>query len=203
MATLMGQTALTLASGSPRRRELLLSLGFVFDVRSADLDEAVEPAELPERYVARLSCAKAEAVRGARGSAPRSVVLAADTTVVLGGRILGKPSDPEEARSMLRALSGQSHRVLTGVTVLPWQGEPCTEVVETAVTFTNLSETQIAWYVATEEPLDKAGAYAIQGRGGAFVRRISGSYSNVVGLPLSETVALLERAQVSAPWASP
>jgi septum formation protein len=183
---------LTLASASPRRRELLEQLGFVLDVRPADTDESVLPGEAPRDYVIRVAQEKARAVRG-------EVVLAADTAVVLGGAILGKPRDGQDARRMLRALSGVAHEVLTGVCVRRG-GSERTVVVAAEVRLDPLTEPQIGWYVSTGEPLDKAGAYAIQGLAGAFVRTMRGSVSNVVGLPLAETLALLHEAGVPLPW---
>jgi len=195
---------LVLASQSPRRRELLLSLGLEADVRPARTDEAVRPGEPAPGYVRRVAREKAHAVP----SAPGEVVLAADTAVVLGSEVLGKPSGPDDARRMLRALSGRTHVVLTGVhgrrPAAP--GAPEAEeavLVSTAVRFATLSDAQVDWYAATGEPLDKAGAYAIQGLGGAFVRGVAGSVSNVVGLPLAETLALLGRLGVAPPWGGP
>jgi septum formation protein len=192
---------LVLASQSPRRRELLQSVGLAADVRPARTDEGVRPGERPSDYVRRVAREKAHAVE----AAPGEVVLAADTAVVLGGEILGKPGDPEDARRMLRALSGRTHAVLTGVharrPAAPGaEGAEDSLLVSTAVRFATLSEAQVAWYAATGEPLDKAGAYALQGVGGAFVRGVAGSVSNVVGLPLAETLALLARLGVAPPW---
>lgn len=191
----MGQTRLILASGSPRRRAFLESLGLHFEVAPAELDETPLPAEEPRAYVRRLAAQKAEAV-GIRF--PQAAVLAADTTVVLEDEVLGKPQDASEARRMLQRLSGRSHRVLTGVAL--GGAARGSVVVETEVRFRVLEEAQLRWYVASGEPMDKAGAYAIQGLGGAFVERITGSYSNVVGLPLVETLALLEQAGLRLPW---
>lgn len=194
----MGQTRLVLASGSPRRRELLGHLGLQFEVISAGVDEAVHPGEPAGEYVLRVAREKASA--GAR-LRPGALVLAADTTVVLEGAILGKPSGEEEARQMVRSLSGRRHSVLTAV-ALDGAGQ-ASAVVETAVWFRPLSEAEIAWYAATGEPLDKAGSYALQGAGGMLVQRIEGSVSNVVGLPLAETVELLARAGHPLPWSAP
>ena len=187
---------LVLASQSPRRRELLQQLGLAFEVLPAHTDEAVLDGEPPRDYVLRVAREKARAVQG-------EVVLAADTAVVLGGAILGKPEDPDDARRMLRALSGSRHAVLTGVCVRRAGAGPAVElerIVSTEVVFAPLSGPAIEWYVATGEPLDKAGAYAIQGAGGAFVTEIRGSVSNVVGLPLVETAALLALAGIPLPW---
>lgn len=190
-----GQTGLLLASASPRRRELLGGLGLSFEVVAPAVEEAVRPAEEPRRYVERLAGEKARAVASRH---PGCLALAADTTVVLEGEILGKPADELDAARMLRSLSGRWHMVLTGVALAgPAEGS-C--VVETRVCFRALTEEQIAWYIRTGEPMDKAGSYAIQGRGGAFVEAIEGSASNVVGLPLAETIALLEGAGVPMPW---
>jgi len=179
---------LVLASQSPRRRELLVQIGIPLEVRPAHADESILPGETPHRYVLRVAREKARAVAG-------EIVLGADTAVVLGAEVLGKPRDGEDARRMLRALSGTVHEVLTGVCVR--RSEPALEldaVVATKVRFARLSPGEIDWYIATGEPLDKAGAYAIQGSGGAFVLSVEGSVSNVVGLPLAETADLLRRA---------
>jgi septum formation protein len=192
---------LVLASRSPRRRDLLTRAGIDLTVAPADVDESIQPGESPRAYVSRVARAKAYAV----GGREREVVLAADTAVVLEGAILGKPCDRADAHRMLRALSGKTHEVLTGLFLLgatpggtnPAEGEV---VVASTVTFVPLSDAQIAWYVATGEPLDKAGAYAIQGAAGAFVRSIVGSVSNVVGLPLVETLELLGRLGFRLPW---
>jgi septum formation protein len=186
---------LTLASASPRRRELLSQLGIALQVRPADTDESVRDGEGAREYVLRVAREKARAVSGA-------IVLGADTAVVLRGEVLGKPRDGADAARMLRALSGTSHEVLTGVVVRRGDAAPAElEVVaSTAVRFARLGEAEIAWYVATGEPLDKAGAYAIQGAGGAFVLGVEGSVSNVVGLPLAETADLLRRAGFALPW---
>ncbi len=185
---------LVLASQSPRRRELLGALGLALDVRPAHADETPHPGEPARDYVLRVAREKARAVAG-------EIVLGADTAVVLAGEVLGKPRDAGDARRMLRALSGSTHEVLTGVCVR--RSAPAAEwevVVATEVAFAPLGEPEIDWYVGTGEPLDKAGAYAIQGAGGAFVREVRGSVSNVVGLPLAESVALLRRAGLPLPW---
>jgi septum formation protein len=183
---------LTLASASPRRRELLEQLGFRLAIQPADTDETPLPGEPPREYVLRVAREKARAV-------PGDAVLAADTAVVLGTTILGKPRDADDARRMLRHLSGARHEVLTGVCVLRGATEH-SAVVTAEVHLDRLSDAQIDWYVATGEPLDKAGAYAIQGIAGAFVREMRGSVSNVIGLPLAETLALLRAAGVRLPW---
>jgi septum formation protein len=188
----MSTPALTLASASPRRRELLEQLGFRPRIRPADTDESPIPGEPPRSYVLRVARDKARAVDG-------EVVLAADTAVVLGNEILGKPRDADDARRMLRALSGVVHEVLTGVCVRRG-AEEHSAVVAAQVRLDPLDPLRIDWYVATGEPMDKAGAYAIQGIAGAFVRELHGSVSNVVGLPLAETLELLQRAGVAMPW---
>ena len=190
-----------LASQSPRRRELLASVGVSVEVRPSTTDESVLPGEAADAYVRRLAREKAEAVPASAGE----IVLAADTAVVLGSEILGKPRDDADARRMLRALSGSTHVVLTGVHARARSGEGTglrseTLSVSSAVRFVTLSEERIAWYVSTGEPFDKAGAYAVQGAGGSLVRGIAGSVSNVVGLPLAETLALLGRLGLSLPW---
>jgi septum formation protein len=191
---------LVLASRSPRRRELLEQLGLALEVRPTDADETVLAGEAPRDYVLRVARDKARA-------APGAVVLAADTAVVLGGEVLGKPADAGEARRMLERLSGTRHEVLTGVCVRRAAAAALAVelevVVATTVRFARLSPAAIAWYVGTGEPLDKAGAYAIQGAGGAFVLEVSGSVSNVVGLPLAETADLLRRAGFPLPWDEP
>lgn len=178
-------TRIVLASGSPRRRELLGQLGVEFDIVSPDIDESPLADEDPVAYVRRLAVAKAAAVE-VSGDV---LVIAADTTVDLGGEILAKPIDDDDARSMLRRLSARTHRVHTGVAVRRGDAE-ASAVVTSLVTFTPLTDATIEWYVGTGEPLDKAGAYAIQGAGGVFVQRVRGSVSNIVGLPLHELARL-------------
>ncbi|MGH9835452.1 MAG: Maf family protein [Blastocatellia bacterium] len=169
---------LILASASPRRAELLRAAGINFTVRAADVDETIHPGESPHDYVLRLSREKALAV--AQGD---ELTLGADTTVVINGEIAGKPVDDEDARRMLRSLNGQWHEVLTGVT-LARADQVLSGIASTRVKFAELSDAEIDWYVATGEPMDKAGAYAIQGHAALFVERIEGSYANVVGLPV-------------------
>ena len=176
---------LVLASASPRRRHLLAQLGLEFEVRPPDIDEMPLPGEVPATYVARLAGEKAREV-----ARPGEVVLAADTTVDVDGAILGKPADAAEAAAMLRLLGGRSHVVHTGVAV--WRGGRVTGVVVSAdVRFAPIDPDLLAWYLATPEPYDKAGAYALQGAGGLFVAEVRGSISGIVGLPLVETLALL------------
>ena len=189
------QTLLILASASPRRRELLSQLGLAFTVSAADIDETPREGEAAEAYVLRLAREKALAVAARH---PGAWVLAADTTVALGPELLGKPADAEEARAMLSRLSGRIHDVYTGVALAGRHTEAL--VVRTRVTFRALGPGEIAWYAGTGEPLDKAGAYAVQGKGGFLVAAVEGSPTNVVGLPLGETLALLERAGVPLPW---
>lgn len=172
---------LILASGSPRRRQLLEQIGLTFVVRSSDVDESVSPGLTPAQVVESLSARKGEAV--AAEAAPGDLVLSADTVVALDGAILGKPRDRAEAEAMLTALSGRTHQVYTGVTLLQ-DGRRLTEHEVTAVTFRPLSPEEIAAYVSTGEPMDKAGAYGIQGLGALLVERLEGDYFNVMGLPL-------------------
>ena len=174
---------LILASNSPRRRELLRNAGFQFDVRPSGIEENRLPGESPEDFARRLARDKARDV--ARQSAPGSLVLGADTVVAINGEILEKPVDAADAARMLRMLSGQTHRVITGVclvrvpeAVLAWTHET------TLVTFRNLTEEEIGSYIESGEPFDKAGGYAIQGLASRFVPRIEGCYFNVVGLPI-------------------
>ncbi len=198
-------TRIYLASRSPRRRDLLRQIGVGFEVlslregreREVDVDETPLPGEVPDAYVLRVAAAKADT--GWRRLTERRLtrlthlpVLAADTTVCLGTEILGKPANREDASRMLRALSGSEHRVLTAVAVR--FGERLeTALSDTLVRFIPLTEHDIAAYVALDEPMDKAGAYAIQGRAAAFVERLHGSYTGVMGLPLQETAMLLAR----------
>jgi septum formation protein len=190
----MDDIQLILASASPRRRELLEQLGVDYLCDPAAIDESAVAGEKPEDYVRRMAREKAAAV-AARHPASRRV-LAADTTVVLGDDVLGKPRDHFDGLGMLARLSGRSHSVLTAI-CLHGAGEAQGELVETRVEFVPLSREVCEAYLATDEPWDKAGCYAIQGLGGAFVRSIQGSYSNVVGLPLSETWQLLRTAGIT------
>lgn len=176
---------LVLASASPRRRALLAAAGVDVDVRPADVDETWFPGEAPRAYALRVAREKARAVDGDR-------VLAADTVVALDGGVLGKPRDVEEARAMLAALSGREHHVYTAVVLRDAHRERH-RVVSTRVRFRPLQPRDLDWYVATGEPFDKAGGYGIQGHGGTLVDRLAGSYTNVVGLPLRETLSLLAR----------
>lgn len=206
---------------------MLTRLGLEFITRPVDVDESPEDGEPPERYVLRLATAKARAAAGAGEGVRDEIVLAADTIVVAGGELLGKPRDEADAELMLERLSAREHEVLTGVAVLapearpetqslapearpatnvapkalPATGNPvlelCREIERTRVRFAEMSKEEIAWYVASGEPLDKAGAYAVQGLGALFVKSITGNYSNVVGLPLPLTYRLLREAGFS------
>ena len=176
---------LILASQSPRRRELLAKLNIPFQVEVADVDEHPLPGESPRQLVARLSRLKAEASAG-----PGKVVIAADTVVFLDGVLLEKPATADEACVMLRRLSGNTHTVCTGVAVA-FRGETRSFVQQTRVTFYDLPDRLIDWYVSTGEPMDKAGAYGIQGKGALLVKGIEGDYFNVVGLPVSPLYRLL------------
>ena len=179
---------LILASASPRRKELLSLFGVPFVVRAADIDEAMDPKKAPFDEVARVSACKALAVR--RG--PEDAVIAADTIVVCGGKVLGKPHSREEAESMLRLLSGRDHQVMTGCTVLYGDcRETFTEVTD--LHFRELSEKEIRRYVASGEPMDKAGAYGIQGGAALFCTGIHGDYYNVMGLPVCRLGTVLTR----------
>jgi septum formation protein len=183
---------LILASASPRRRELLTQAGFTFEVRPADVNEDLQPGEDPISYVVRLARDKALAIFE-QVNDPGAIVLGADTTVTLDGHILAKPSNAADAARMLRLLSGRTHRVITGVAVATKVGiEVAAEV--TGVRFLTLSDTEIAAYVATGEPIDKAGAYGIQGRAAKWIPRVEGCYFNVVGLPLALVATMLEQA---------
>jgi septum formation protein len=180
---------IVLASASPRRRQLLEMLGIAFRVVAPEVDESRAPAELPEGYVTRLAREKAASVAARE---PGAVVLAADTTVVMRGDIFGKPETPVEAAAMLRRLEGRKHQVMTAVAVAR-DGRVEHALDVTDVTFRQLADDQIAAYVATGEPLDKAGAYAIQGRGAALVEGIRGDFFGVMGLPLGLALDLLAR----------
>lgn len=182
--------SIILASASPRRSELLQQIGVTFSVQPADVDETPDPGEAPEDYVERLARDKALAVAG---TSPGALVLGSDTSVVLNGVILGKPADRGEAVETLLTLSGATHQVMTAVALA--EDKQCrSRVVITEVTFRSLSLAEIEAYVASGEPMDKAGSYGIQGLGGIFVSNLRGSYSAVVGLPLLETAALLADA---------
>lgn len=193
------RTSLVLASSSPRRSDLLAKLGVSFEVRSADIDETPIAGESPDALLRRLAEQKARAV-WASLDVP-CVVLGADTIVVLDGEILGKPIDATEARQMLRSLSGRSHEASTGVAVVDVDGVVAIDVSTTIVTMHPISESDIDWYLATDEPFDKAGSYALQGHGGVFVEKIDGNMASVIGLPLDITRRLLDA--VGIPLATP
>lgn len=182
-----------LASGSPRRAEILRNAGIEFTVFNADIDETRLPNESADDYVKRIAAAKLEKVANIlqrRGQ--QDAIVAADTVVVVGNEILGKPADAADAKRMLRLVSGKTHEVHTGLAITP---EPCVvpgvRVVTTRVHFATLDDAAIDAYVTTGEPLDKAGAYGIQGLGGKFVTGIEGCYFNVMGLPLAEVYSSL------------
>jgi septum formation protein len=172
---------LVLASRSPRRQGLLDQMGLDFDIDPIEVDESRYPEEEPEKYVERMGRAKAE-----RAAADGRLVIAGDTAVVSEGRVIGKPSHPEEARSMLRRLQGRSHEVVTAMAVAAWDrtSHVLSLVDVAAVELSPMTDGEIAEYVETGEPLDKAGAYALQGLGGRFVRAVSGHPSTVIGLPI-------------------
>ena len=189
---------LILASGSPRRRELLAQAGVAFTVEVADIDEAARPGEAAAKYVQRLAVEKAEAVweryKASDDSADPITVLGADTTVVCDGEMLGKPVDQSDARRMLEKLSGRTHQVLTGIAAITRRAT-VSEVEITQVFFDLIGERELIEYLASGEPMDKAGGYGIQGYAARWIPRIEGCYFNVVGLPLARTLAVLAQAQ--------
>jgi nucleoside triphosphate pyrophosphatase len=182
---------IVLASGSPRRRHLLEMLGIEHEVLPADVPERAEPGELPETMAVRLARAKATAVHQLR---PSGLVLAADTVVVVDDEILGKPADASDAMAMLAKLSGRDHRVITAVALALPNGEVLERFDVSSVTFRAITPKVIADYVATGEPLDKAGSYGVQGRGAVLVERVEGDFFSVMGLPLRLVVDLLAEA---------
>lgn len=183
-----------LASASPRRQELLSSVGIVFLVRPSDIDEDPLDDESPKDHVLRLASAKARAVAQGVNKRDETWVLGADTIVTLDKELMGKPMDREDAFDMLRKLSGHEHKVITGYSIYNSStGEEIKRAVETSVKFKKLTGDEIRGYVASGEPMDKAGAYAVQGLGAFMVEEINGSYSNVVGLPLCQVVDDLEK----------
>jgi septum formation protein len=201
----MSRQMIYLASRSPRRRELLKQVGVTFEIvllredlrRGPDVDESPHPDERADVYAVRIACAKAELAARYMGrrSLPARPVLAADTTVVCDGHIIGKPVDREDAVKILKVLSGRQHEVVTAVAVAT--PDRVQHAVSTSkVWFRALKEDEIKRYVATGEPLDKAGAYAIQGRAALFATRIEGSYSGIMGLPLAETAELLRKFSI-------
>jgi len=183
-----------LASQSPRRRELLTLVGIRHDVRPANIDERLLEGESPRAYVERLAREKVEAI-----AAPEAVTIGSDTTVVVDGEILGKPNDEAEATAMLRQLSGRWHVVMTAVAAR-WRGRIVSDVEEVDVEFRDLSDDEIRAYVATGEPMDKAGAYGIQGYGATIVDRVDGDYFAVMGLPLNRLTRLLESLSIVYPF---
>jgi septum formation protein len=190
----MSTSHLVLASASPRRRELLVRDGFAFDIVAADLDERMDPGESPVAATCRLAVEKACAVRTTIAAA--EVILAADTTVVLGGRIFGKPTDEDDAVSMLAQLAGRSHMVVTGWAILPAHGEPSAGTVgytKSWVRFRELTSREIRDYIAAGESMDKAGAYAVQGVGKRLIAGVIGSVDNVIGLPADQVARALGR----------
>jgi septum formation protein len=191
---------LVLGSGSPRRRELLARAGIAFEVLPADIDESARDGEEPAAFALRLAREKAQAVATRVGATPRRLVLGADTIVVIDGDVLGKPVDAEDAVRLLGRLVGREHRVYTAVAVLASDRieHAATCVVASGVAMRAAGEDEIRRYVATGEPLDKAGAYAAQGEGRRFIARIEGSESNVIGLPIDETLALLRESGLRA-----
>jgi nucleoside triphosphate pyrophosphatase len=180
---------LVLASSSPRRADLLRAAGFSFEILPVHIDERFKKGEKPDKAVTRLAATKASAAAALRHGA---IVLAADTSVVVRGQALGKPADPEDAKRMLMLLSGRWHKVLTGICVRA-DRRRLVHVESTGVRMAKLSKAEIDWYVATGEPADKAGAYAVQGLASRFIVAIEGSYSNVVGLPISRVYNLLKQ----------
>ena len=181
---------LVLASASPRRSELLASLGLTFEVRAASVDESARPGEGAAALVERLAREKATAVAG-----PGELVLGADTVVALDGAVLGKPAGDDDAAAMLRRLAGREHEVLTGLAfVEPGAGRTMSAVERTRVRFTDLTAAEVDWYVRSGEARDKAGAYGVQGRAALFVSAVIGNYSNVVGLPLPAVRRLCREA---------
>lgn len=187
----MTRPPVILASASPRRRELLRLVGIDHEVRPADIDESYLPGEQPVAHAERLARGKAEAIASSAGR--EVVTIGSDTIVVVDGDVLGKPRDREQARQMLRRLSGRSHVVMTGVAVA-WRGQTRSGVEEVGVTFRPLSDDEIDRYIDTGEPMDKAGAYGIQGFGATIVERVDGDYFAVMGLALNRLARLLREA---------
>ena len=187
----MSRPLVILASASPRRRELLRLVGIDHEVRPADIDESYLPGERPAAHAERLARGKAETIAATAGD--DVVTIGSDTIVVVDGDVLGKPRDRDEARRMLRRLSGRSHVVMTGVAV-SWRGKTLSGVEEVGVTFRSLSDDEIARYIDTGEPMDKAGAYGIQGFGATIVERVDGDYFAVMGLALNRLARLLRDA---------
>jgi len=190
MADTRLDTRLILASASPRRKEMLRMVGVAFTVQHSDVNEDPRAGESPEAYALRLSEAKARAVAARR---PGRWVLGADTIVTIDGELLGKPRTPDEARGMIRKLSGRAHTVITAFTLFNSErAEPIRRAVSSQVRFKEIPDDELEWYVATDEPYDKAGGYAVQGKASVLVAEVRGSWTNVVGLPLCELVEALK-----------
>ena len=187
----MNRPRVILASASPRRRELLRLVGIDHEIRPADIDESYLPGERPNAHAERLARGKAETIASVAG--PEVVTIGSDTIVVVDGDVLGKPRDRHHAKEMLRRLSGRSHVVMTGVAVA-WRGQTLSGVEEVGVTFRDLSDDEIDLYIDTGEPMDKAGAYGIQGFGATIVARVDGDYFAVMGLALNRLARLLRDA---------
>ncbi len=195
--TLPNSPKLILASQSPRRKELLQNAGFIFEIIPSQVDERMLNQSAPEMVVEQLALAKAEDIAGQH---PDAVVLGADTLVVSGDAILGKPDNSRHARDMLKQLSGAWHQVMTGYAIVQRRsGKTIRSVIVTEVKFKRLTAAEIEWYIESAEPDDKAGAYAIQGIGALWVEKIRGSYTNVVGLPLCEVAQALLQLGVGHP----
>jgi septum formation protein len=197
MAGAIDPVPVILASSSPRRRELLTLIGLRHEVRPADVDESLRPGEIPWAYAERLARAKAQA-----SASPDAVSIGADTIVVVDGDVLGKPKDAADAAAMLHRLSGRSHVVMTAIAVA-LDGEVRSEVVKVGVTFRSLRDDEIADYIRTGEPMDKAGAYGIQGYGASIVDAVDGDYFAVMGLPLNRMLRLLESAGLDYTFGEP
>lgn len=189
-----GLVPVVLASQSPRRRDLLTLVGIAHEVRPANIDESYLAGEAPRAHAERLARGKAAAI-----SAPDAVTIGSDTIVVIDGEVLGKPRDETDAARMLSRLSGRSHTVVTAVAA-SWAGRMLSDVEEVAVTFRSLSPDDIAAYIATREPMDKAGAYGIQGFGATIVERVDGDYFAVMGLPLNRLTRLLQSLGLVYPF---
>ncbi|MGE0823216.1 MAG: nucleoside triphosphate pyrophosphatase [Candidatus Binatia bacterium] len=186
--------SLILASASPRRRELLETARVLFSIIPSNASEEPLPDEAPAAYALRVAREKAKAIAQQH---PDHWILGADTIVVVNNEILGKPKDPADARRMLRLLSGQTHQVMTAFALIDEEGrEYASQVVTSTVTFKPLTDSRIESYLATREPFDKAGAYAIQGQGAVLVERVEGSYTNIVGLPIDEVLVVLRAAGI-------
>ena len=196
-------TKIILASASPRRAEILRVAGFDFEIAASNIDESPLPNERPEDMVMRLALAKARDIASKRTNHVREIILGADTVVVIGDQVLGKPKTPDRAREMLRELRGREHAVITGVALLALPSNQSLVAAEsTRVWFSQMSDAEIEEYVLTGEPLDKAGAYAIQGLASRLIPRIEGCYFNVVGLPIARVWAILQQLTNSKSEAS-